>query len=85
MNMKEKGLVKKAFEVIRETVGLPSYGTILLNMREDMISVTLLTPTYSEVYYSQAFYSFDSEQVIDKNIEEFKEAYAEFKKLQKRG
>lgn len=81
--MKEQNCIKKVFEVIRETVSLPSYGTILLNMREDMISVTLLTPTYSEVYYSQAFYSFDSEQVIDKNIEEFKEAYAEFEKLQK--
>lgn len=81
--MKEQNCIKKVFEVIRETVGLPSYGTILLNMREDMISVTLLTPTYSEVYYSQAFFSFDSEQEIDKNLEEFKEAYAEFEKLQK--
>lgn len=81
--MKEQNCIKKVFEVIMETVSLPSYGTILLNMREDMISVTLLTPTYSEVYYSQAFYIFDSEQVIDKNIEEFKEAYAEFEKLQK--
>lgn len=81
--MKEQNCIKKVFEVIRETVSLPSYGTILINMREDMISVTLLTPTYSEVYYSQAFYIFDSEQVIDKNIEEFKEAYAEFEKLQK--
>ena len=52
-------------------------------MREDMISVTLLTPTYSEVYYSQAFFSFDNEQEIDKNLEEFKKAYAEFEKLQK--
>lgn len=83
--MKEKGLLKKAFEVIWETVGLPSHGTVFLNIREDMVSITLLIPTSNETYYSQAFYSFDSEQVIDKNIEEFKEAYAEFEKIQKKG
>ena len=81
--MKEKGLVKKAFEVIWKTVGLPSHGTVFLNIREDMVSITLLIPTYSEVYYSQAFFSFDNEQEIDKNLEEFKKAYAEFEKLQK--
>ena len=70
--MKEKGLLKKAFEVIWETVGLPSHGTVFLNIREDMVSITLLIPTSNETYYSQAFYSFDSEQVIDKNIEELK-------------
>lgn len=31
--MKEKGLVEKAFEVIWETVGLPSHGTVFLNKR----------------------------------------------------
>lgn len=83
MNMEELGFVKKAFEVIWETVGLPDSETVILYIRKDVLSVSLLAN--SVTYYSEAFFNYEDEQKIDQKIEKFKEAYAEFEKIQKKG
>ena len=83
MNMEEQGFVKKAFEVIWETVGLPYSETVILYIRKDVLSVSLLAN--SVTYYSEVFFNYDDEQKIDQKIEKFKEAYAEFEKIQKNG
>lgn len=79
--MEEQGFVKKAFEVIWKTVGLPDSETVILYIRKDVLSVSLLAN--SVTYYSEAFFNYEDEQKIDQKIEKFKLAYAEFEKLQK--
>lgn len=81
--MEELGFVKKVFEVIWETVGLPDSETVILYIRKDVLSVSLLAN--SVTYYSEAFFNYEDEQKIDQKIEKFKEAYAEFEKIQKNG
>ena len=78
--MEEQGFVKKAFEIIWETVGLPDSETVILYIRKDVLSVSLLA---NSVTYSEAFFNYEDEQKIDQKIEKFKLAYAEFEKLQK--
>lgn len=57
--------------------------TVILYIRKDVLSVSLLAN--SVTYYSEAFFNYEDEQKIDQKIEKFKEAYAEFEKIQKKG